>query len=174
MASGMTSSEYIAHHLTNLTYGKHPVNGWSFAQSGQEVVDMGFMSINVDSMVWSVGLGAFFIWLFSRVAKTATTGVPGGVQNFIEMIIEFVDDSVKSMFHHKSALIAPMALTIFVWVFLMNLMDLVPVDWIPHLAAVVGIPFMTIVPSTDLNVTMGLSFSIFFLIVSYSIKQNGL
>merc|ERR1711865_29932 len=80
-------------------------------------------------MVWSVGLGAFFIWLFSRVAKSATTGVPGGVQNFIEMIIEFVDDSVKSMFHHKSALIAPMALTIFVWVFLMNLMDLVPVDW---------------------------------------------
>ena len=71
MASGMTSSEYIAHHLTNLTYGKHPVNGWSFAQSGQEVVDMGFMSINVDSMVWSVGLGAFFIWLFSRVARTS-------------------------------------------------------------------------------------------------------
>jgi len=174
MASGMTSSEYIAHHLTNLTYGKHPVNGWSFAQSGQEVVDMGFMSINVDSMVWSVGLGAFFIWLFSRVAKTATTGVPGGVQNFIEMIIEFVDDSVKSMFHHKSALIAPMALTIFVWVFLMNLMDLVPVDWIPHLAVVVGIPFMKIVPSTDLNVTMGISFSIFFLIVFYSIKQKGI
>ena len=173
MASGMTSSEYIAHHLTNLTYGKHPVNGWSFAQSGQEVVDMGFMSINVDSMVWSVGLGAFFIWLFSRVARTATTGVPGGVQNFIEMIIEFVDDSVKSMFHHKSALIAPMALTIFVWVFLMNLMDLVPVDWIPHLAVVVGIPFMKIVPSTDLNVTMGISFSIFFLIVFYSVKQKG-
>jgi len=108
------------------------------------------------------------------VAKTATTGVPGGVQNFIEMIIEFVDDSVKSMFHHKSTLIAPMALTIFVWVFLMNLMDLVPVDWIPHLAVVVGIPFMKIVPSTDLNVTMGISFSIFFLIVFYSIKQKGI
>jgi F-type H+-transporting ATPase subunit a len=78
------------------------------------------------------------------------------------------------MFHHKSALIAPMALTIFVWVFLMNLMDLVPVDWIPHLAVVVGIPFMKIVPSTDLNVTMGISFSIFFLIVFYSIKQKGI
>ena len=96
MASGMTSSEYIAHHLTNLTYGKHPVNGWSFAESGQQVADMGFMSINVDSMVWSLGLGAFFIWLFSRVGRTATTGVPSGVQNFIEMIIEFVDDNVKS------------------------------------------------------------------------------
>ena len=174
MASGMTSSEYIAHHLTNLTYGKHPVNGWSFAESGQQVADMGFMSINVDSMVWSIGLGAFFIWLFSRVAKTATTGVPTGVQNFIEMIIEFVDDNVKSMFHHKSKLIAPMSLTIFVWVFLMNLMDLVPVDWIPHLAGMMDIHFMKIVPSTDLNVTMGISFSVFFLIVFYSIRQKGL
>ncbi|MCO4838176.1 MAG: F0F1 ATP synthase subunit A [Oceanospirillaceae bacterium] len=173
MASGMTSSEYIAHHLTNLTYGKHPVNGWSFAENGQQVVEMGFMSINVDSMVWSVGLGAFFIWLFSRVGRTATTGVPSGVQNFIEMIIEFVDDNVKSMFHHKSAVIAPMALTIFVWVFLMNLMDLVPVDWIPHLAGLMGIHFMKIVPSTDLNVTMGISFSVFFLIVFYSIKAKG-
>jgi len=174
MASGMTSSEYIAHHLTNLTYGKHPVNGWSFAESGQQVTEMGFMSINVDSMVWSVGLGAFFIWLFSRVGRTATTGVPSGVQNFIEMIIEFVDDNVKSMFHHKSAVIAPMALTIFVWVFLMNLMDLVPVDWIPHLAGMMGIHFMKIVPSTDLNVTMGISFSVFFLIVFYSIKAKGI
>ena len=173
MASGMTSSEYIAHHLTNLTYGKHPVNGWSFAESGQQVADMGFMSINVDSMVWSLGLGAFFIWLFSRVGRTATTGVPSGVQNFIEMIIEFVDDNVKSMFQHKSAVIAPMALTIFVWVFLMNLMDLVPVDWIPHLAAMMGIPFMKIVPSTDLNVTMGIAFSVFFLIIFYSIKAKG-
>ena len=173
MASGMTSSEYIAHHLTNLTYGKHPVNGWSFADSGQQVADMGFMSINVDSMVWSVGLGAFFIWLFSRVGRTATTGVPSGVQNFIEMIIEFVDDNVKSMFQHKSAVIAPMALTIFVWVFLMNLMDLVPVDWIPHLAGMMGIHFMKIVPSTDLNVTMGIAFSVFFLIIFYSIKAKG-
>ncbi|MGY8840949.1 MAG: F0F1 ATP synthase subunit A [Pseudomonadales bacterium] len=173
MASGMTSSEYIAHHLTNLTYGKHPVNGWSFAESGQQVADMGFMSINVDSMVWSVGLGAFFIWLFSRVGRTATTGVPSGVQNFIEMIIEFVDDNVKSMFQHKSAVIAPMALTIFVWVFLMNLMDLVPVDWIPHLAGMMGINFMKIVPSTDLNVTMGIAFSVFFLIIFYSIKAKG-
>ena len=173
MASGMTSSEYIAHHLTNLTYGKHPVNGWSFAESGQQVADMGFMSINVDSMVWSVGLGAFFIWLFSRVGRTATTGVPSGVQNFIEMIIEFVDDNVKSMFQHKSAVIAPMALTIFVWVFLMNLMDFVPVDWIPHLAGMMGIHFMKIVPSTDLNVTMGIAFSVFFLIIFYSIKAKG-
>ena len=123
MASGMSSADYIQHHLTNLTYGNHPVNGWSFAESGQQAAEMGFMAINVDSMAWSIGLGAFFIWLFSRVAKKATTGVPSGTQNFIEMIIEFVDDNVKSVFHHKNAIIAPMALTIFVWVFLMNLMD---------------------------------------------------
>jgi F-type H+-transporting ATPase subunit a len=157
MAAGMTSSEYIAHHLTNLTYGKHPVNGWSFAESGDQAAEMGFMAINVDSMAWSIGLGAFFIWMFSRVARTATAGVPSGAQNFIEMIIEFVDDNVKSVFHHKNAIIAPMALTIFVWVFLMNLMDLIPVDWIPSLASAAGIGFMKIVPSTDLNVTMGMA-----------------
>ncbi|MGB2324908.1 MAG: F0F1 ATP synthase subunit A, partial [Pseudomonadales bacterium] len=86
MASGtLTSSEYITHHLTNLTYGNHPEKGWVFASNGQEASEMGFMAINVDSMIWSVGLGILFVWLFSRVAKKATTGVPGGMQNFIEM-----------------------------------------------------------------------------------------
>ena len=174
MASGMTSSEYIAHHLTNLTYGNHPVNGWSFAESGEQAAEMGFMAINVDSMAWSIGLGAFFIWFFSRVAKTATTGVPSGAQNFVEMIIEFVDENVKNVFHHKNAMIAPMALTIFVWVFLMNLMDLIPVDWIPSIAGMMGIHFMKIVPSTDLNVTLGMSLAVFILIIFYSIQQKGI
>ncbi|MFQ3211335.1 F0F1 ATP synthase subunit A [Candidatus Njordibacter sp. Uisw_039] len=174
MASGMTSSEYIAHHLTNLTYGNHPDNGWSFAHSAQEASEMGFMAINVDSMAWSIGLGTFFIWLFSRVARTATTGVPSGTQNFVEMIIEFVDENVKNVFHHKNALIAPMALTIFVWVFLMNLMDLIPVDWIPSIAGMMGIHFMKIVPSTDLNVTLGMSLAVFILIIFYSIQQKGI
>jgi len=168
------SAEYIKHHLTNLTYGNHPVNGWSFAESSEQAAEMGFMAINVDSMAWSIGLGAFFIWFFAKVAKTATTGVPGGAQNFIEMIVEFVDDNVKSVFHHKNAIIAPMALTIFVWVFLMNLMDLIPVDWIPALATASGIHFMKIVPSTDLNVTLGMSISVFVLIIFYSIQQKGI
>ncbi|MGB0446863.1 MAG: F0F1 ATP synthase subunit A [Pseudomonadales bacterium] len=175
MASGtLTSSEYITHHLTNLTYGNHPEKGWVFASNGQEASEMGFMAINVDSMIWSVGLGILFVWLFSRVAKKATTGVPGGMQNFIEMIVEFVDDNVKSVFHHKNSMIAPMALTIFVWVFLMNLMDLIPVDWIPHAAYLAGIEYMKIVPSTDLNVTLGLSLAIFVLIIFYSIQQKGI
>ena len=168
------SAEYIKHHLTNLTYGNHPVNGWSFAESSEQAAEMGFMAINVDSMAWSIGLGAFFIWFFAKVAKTATTGVPGGAQNFIEMIVEFVDDNVKSVFHHKNAIIAPMALTIFVWVFLMNLMDLIPVDWIPALATASGIHFMKIVPSTDLNVTLGMSIAVFVLIIFYSIQQKGI
>ncbi len=175
MASGtITSSEYITHHLTNLTYGNHPDKGWVFAENGQEASEMGFMAINVDSMLWSVGLGIVFVWLFARIAKNATTGVPGGAQNFIEMIVEFVDDNVKSVFHHKNSIIAPMALTIFVWVFLMNLMDLIPVDWIPHAAALAGIHYMKIVPSTDLNVTLGLALAVFILIIFYSIQQKGI
>jgi F-type H+-transporting ATPase subunit a len=175
MSSGVkTSSEYITHHLTNLTYGNHPERGWVLAKNSQEVADMGFMAIHVDSMIWSVGLGALFLWWFAKVAKCATSGVPGGTQNFIEMIVEFVDDNVKSIFHHKNAIIAPMSLTIFVWVFLMNLMDLVPVDWIPELAALAGIHYMKIVPSTDLNVTLGMALAVFMLIIFYSIKQKGM
>jgi F-type H+-transporting ATPase subunit a len=175
MSSGVkTSSEYITHHLTNLTYGHHPEKGWVFAENGQEVAAMGFMAINVDSMIWSMGLGLLFLWWFARVAKTATSDAPSGMQNVIEMIVEFVDDNVKSIFHHQNAMIAPMALTIFVWVFLMNLMDLVPVDWIPHLAYLAGVDYMKIVPSTDLNVTLGMSLTVFMLIIFYSIQQKGL
>ena len=170
----MTSSYYITHHLTNLTYGNHPELGWKWAADGQEAQEMGFMAINVDSMVWSVGLGIFFLWLFAKVAKNATTGVPAGAQNFIEMIVEFVDENVKSVFHHKNSMIAPMSLTIFVWVFLMNLMDLIPVDWIPHATYLMGIPYMKIVPSTDLNVTLGMSVAVFVLIIFYSIQQKGI
>ena len=175
MASGtVTSSEYIAHHLTNLTFGNHPVNGLSFAHSAQEAAEMGFWAINVDTMFWSIALGLEFVWFFRKVAKSATSDVPGGAQNFVETIIEFVDDNVKSIFHYKNALIAPLALTIFVWIFLMNTMDLVPVDWIPFLAAEMGIHFMKVVPTTDVNATMGMALSVFALILYYSIKQKGL
>jgi len=134
---------------------------------------MGFWAFHVDSLFWSVFLGLIFIGLFRYVAKKATSGVPGGLQNLVETIVEFVDGSVKDTFHGKSKVIAPLALTIFVWVFLMNLMDLVPVDWIPGLAMLVGIPYMKIVPSTDPNITLGLSLSVFVLIIFYSIKVKG-
>ncbi|EAR62559.1 F0F1 ATP synthase subunit A [Neptuniibacter caesariensis] len=176
----VTSSEYISHHLTNLTFGYHEASeSWRFVNtdpSHGEVImpgDFGFWAIHVDTMLWSVGLGILFLWLFRSVAKKATSGVPGGTQNFIETIIEFVDDNVKGIFHHKNPVIAPLSLTIFVWIFLMNLMDLVPIDWVPYVAAQMGIGYMKIVPTTDPNATLGMAFSVFFLIIYYSIKQKG-
>lgn len=168
-----TSSEYISHHLTNLTFGNHPENGWGFAHGAHEAAEMGFWAIHVDTMLWSVGLGIFFLWLFRSVANKATSGVPGNTQNFIETVVEFVEDNVKGIFHHKNPVIAPLALTIFVWIFLMNLMDLVPIDWIPRIAAEMGVGYMKIVPTTDPNATLGIAFSVFFLIIYYSIKEKG-
>jgi F-type H+-transporting ATPase subunit a len=172
MAAG-TPTEYIRHHLQNLTYGQKADGSWGFASSAQEAADMGFWAIHVDSMFWSITLGMLFLFLFRKVAKAANSDVPTGFQNFIEMIIEFIEDTVKSSFHGRSALIAPLSLTIFVWVFLMNLMDLVPVDWIPYASYISGIEYMKIVPTTDPNVTIGMGFAIFLLIIFYSIKIKG-
>jgi F-type H+-transporting ATPase subunit a len=172
-----TASGYIQHHLTNLTYGQHPVNGWSFAHSAQEAQEMGFWAFHVDTLAVSVVLGLLFILLFRSAAKRATAGQPGALQNFVEIMVEFVDGSVKDTFHGRNALIAPLALTIFVWVFLMNLMDLVPVDWLPMTAATLaGDPhlFFRVVPTTDPNATLGLALSVFGLILYYSIKVKGL
>jgi len=185
----MTSKSYISHHLTNLTFGKLPegttrydgsVVGdggvWTFAHSSEtvnEAATMGFWAINVDTMFWSISLGVLFLWLFRKVAVNATSGVPGKMQNFVESIVDFVEENVNSIFSHKNALIAPLALTIFVWVFLMNLMDLVPVDWIPYIASQMGIPYMKVVPSTDINATLGMALAVFALIIYYSIKMKG-
>ena len=134
---------------------------------------MGFWSINVDSMAWSIGLGLVFTFFFRRAAAHATAGVPGGLQNFVEMIVEFIDDTTQSIFHQKNDLIAPLAMTIFVWVFLMNLMDLVPVDWLPELAVLLGVSHMKVVPSTDPNITMAMALTVFALILYYSVKCKG-
>ena len=131
------------------------------------------MAINVDSMFWSVLLGLVFVVLFRGVAKKTSADKPGKLQAFVEIVVELVDGSVKDTFHGKSRLIAPLALTIFVWVFLMNLMDLVPVDWIPMAASCGGIPYMKVVPTTDVNVTFGMSIAVFFLIIFYTIKNKG-
>ncbi|WP_061238801.1 F0F1 ATP synthase subunit A [Ectopseudomonas composti] len=171
-----TASGYIQHHLTNLTYGQHPVNGWSFAHTAQEAKEMGFWAFHVDTLAVSVVLGLIFILLFRLAARKATSDQPGGLQNFVEVLVEFVDGSVKDTFHGRNPLIAPLALTIFVWVFLMNFMDLIPVDWLPMLAAtIVGDPhlYFRVVPTTDPNATLGLALSVFGLILFYSIKVKG-
>ena len=168
-----STAEYIQHHLTNLTFGQLPDGTWGFAHSAEEAAAMGFWSFNVDSLGWSIGLGVIFCWLFRRAAKSATAGIPGGLQNAVEMLVDFIDDTTRSIFEHKNDLVAPLALTIFVWVFLMNLMDLIPVDLIPAAAGALGISHMKIVPSTDINITMAMSVGVFVLILYYSIKCKG-
>ena len=125
-------------------------------------------------MSGGVLLGLVFVVLFRGVAKKTSADKPGKFQALVEIIVDFVDGSVKDTFHGKSSLIAPLGLTIFVWVFLMNLMDLVPVDWIPMAAGAAGIPYMKVVPTTDVNVTFGMSIAVFFLIIFYTIKNKGI
>ena len=159
----ITSSEYIRHHLTNLTFGRHADGHWGLAHSAEEINEMGFMAIHVDTMFWSLFLGTLFVVLFSRAAKNATAGVPSGMQNFVEWIVDFINDSVRGSFSGKNDLVAPLALTIFVWIFLMNLMDLVPVDVIPMLAQMMGIHHMKVVATTDPNATFGMAIGVFIL-----------
>jgi F-type H+-transporting ATPase subunit a len=125
-------------------------------------------------MVFSVVLGALFILLFRKVAVNATSGVPGKLQCFVEMLVEFVNGNVKDIFHGRNKVIAPLGLTVFVWIFLMNFMDLIPVDFIPHAAQLMGIPYLRVVPSADVNITMSMALGVFFLILYYSIKVKGI
>lgn len=152
---------YITHHITFLT--NHGPRG---------LVD--FSVVNVDTVFFSILLAVVFGGLFIGVARGATSGVPGKLQCFIEMIVEFVDTQVKDAFAGASALIAPLAITIFCWVFLFNLMDIIPIDLLPSAAQSVGLGHLRIVPSTDLNVVFGLSLPVFFLIIFYNIKMKGL
>jgi F-type H+-transporting ATPase subunit a len=185
-AEAHTSTEYIKHHLQNLTYGQLPAGyqradgevlqegAWTLAHSAQEAKDMGFWAINVDTMGFSIALGVLFLFLFRRASKSAAAGVPSGLQNFVEWVVEFVDSSVKGSFTARNAMVAPLALTIFIWIFLMNLMDLLPIDWLPGLAGMLGLPYMKVVASTDPNATFGMSLSVFALVLYYSIKMKGL
>lgn len=151
-----TPQEYIGHHLTQLQVGT------------------GFWSINLDSIFFSVVLGVVFLAIFRKVAKNATSGVPGKLQTAVELIVGFVDNSVKDMYHGKSKVIAPLALTVFVWVFLMNLMDLIPVDFLPYIGThVFGLPALRVVPTADVNITLSMALAVFVLILFYSIKMKG-
>ena len=152
-AEGATG--YIIHHLTPLSAGS------------------GFWTLHLDTLFFSALLGATLIFFLRRAAQNATPDVPGLAQNFVEMLVEFVDGQVKDSFHGKSKLIAPLALTIFCWVFLFNFMDLFPVDILPKVGSAMGLPYLRVVPSTDLNATFGLSISVFCLIIFYSVKIKG-
>jgi len=167
-AAEHTTGEYIAHHLQNLQVCRvDDAWVWNHCQGN-------FWALNVDSMFFSVLLGLVFLLLFRRVAKRAERGVPSRFQAAIESVVEFVDTSVKETFHGKSELIAPLGLTIFVWVFFMNLMDLIPVDWLPMTAQLIGVPYLKVVPTTDINITFAMALSVFVLIIYYTIKNKGI
>jgi F-type H+-transporting ATPase subunit a len=156
-----SSGEYIRHHI-------------EFLANKEQTGIFDFTVIHWDSVFWSVFLGLVFIGTFYLVARRATAGVPGRLQNFIEMVVEFVANTARESFHGNNPMIAPMALTIFVWVFLFNFMDVVPVDLIPSIAGGLGFAHMKVVPSTDLNIVFGMSLTVFTLIIYYSIKMKGL
>lgn len=162
---GNLVTSYIGHHLTHL---KFDLTSMRFDPDAE-----GFWVLHADTLGFSVVLGVLFLAFFRGVARKATAAEPTGTQSFVEMLVEFVDTQVRDIFHGKSRLVAPLALTIFVWVLLMNLMDLVPIDALPALAQFAGVEYLKVVPSTDPNITFGLSLSVFALVIVYSIKIKG-
>ena len=152
---GPTSNDYISHHLLNLQHGE------------------GFWTYNVDSIFFAVTLGLLFVVSFFLAARKATSGVPGRFQLFCEVLIDFIDTQVRDSFHGTSKLIAPLALTIFCWILLMNFMDVVPVDLLPVIGHKAGIEHLKVVPTTDLNITLGMSLTVFLLVMFYSFKIKG-
>jgi len=161
----MNPAHYIQHHLTHWAYN---------LKTGQWMDDGSFWVINVDSLAISIGLGVLFLFFFRLAAVRAIAGVPGRLQNFVEFVLDFVQGLVKESFHGESRLVAPLSLTIFLWVFLMNFMDLLPVDLLPRFLELFGVPYFRVVPTADANTTFGLSITVFVLIIYYNISSKGL
>jgi F-type H+-transporting ATPase subunit a len=160
-----TTGDYIVHHLTNLKLDLQTMQIDPHAH--------GFWVLNLDSILFSIFLGVVFLVMFVIGARKASAGVPSGWQNFVEYAIELVDAQVKEGFHGKAQFVAPMALTVFFWVFLMNFMDLIPVDLLPMAASLVGVDYLKVVPSTDPNITLGMSVTVFLIAFGYSFVAKG-
>ncbi len=157
-----TMDAYVVHHITNLRVptGADPMDPWVW---------------HLDTMIVSWILGIFFVVALGMAARKATAGEPGKWQNFVEMLVDFVDNTVKESFSGPRNFIGPLALTIFGVVFLWNLMDLVPVDWVPYAVCELGLAgYFRIVPSADINATFGLSITVLGLMVLYGVKGHGL
>ena len=155
-ASGpANSTEYISHHLQHLSVGE------------------GFWTFHVDSLVMSVAMGVLALGLFWMASRKATAGVPGKWQAFVEMVVEFVDTQVKEVFHLDRRFLAPLALTIFLWVFFMNALDLLPVDLPGKIAALFGINYWRVVPTADLNTTFAMSITVLVIVLVFSVKVKG-
>jgi len=161
-AASMTSGEYIQHHLEHLTTNLTPTLGGS-----------GFWSFNIDTLIVSITIGLFIACLLRYIASKMTSGVPGRLQNCVEMVVDFVQDTVNESYHGKSNLIAPLALVVFLWIFFMNAMDLLPVDFIPRIMGALGVSHFKNVPTADPNATFGMSICVFLLIVFYNVTVKG-
>ena len=161
-AHAPTAGEYIVHHLQHL-------------QNHKQTAVVDFTVFNLDSIFWAVVLGvigSFFLW---RAASKVTSGVPGRFQAAVEILVEMVDNQAKGIVHNANSrrLVAPLALTVFVWILVMNAMDLFPVDLFPKIAELMGIPYQRVVPTADLSVTMGLSLSVLLVCLVYNVKIKG-
>ncbi|MCZ2439422.1 MAG: F0F1 ATP synthase subunit A [Burkholderiales bacterium] len=158
----LTAGEYIVHHLQHL-------------QNQKQTAVADFSVFNFDSIFWAVFVGVLGCWLLYRAASKATSGVPGRFQAAVEFLVEMVDNQAKGIIHNAQSrkLVAPLALTVFVWTFLMNALDLLPVDLLPWLASLVGIHYQRIVPTADLSMSMGLSVSVLVLCLIYNVKIKG-
>ncbi len=157
-SAAITPSEYIEHHLQNLRI---------------RVGEGDFWQLDVDSMIMSIIVGVIGLGIFWLVARRVTAGVPGRLQGFIELVLQFVDDTVKDVFPGDRKFLGPLALTIFVLVFMMNLMDLIPLDFVAKATEAIGLPHWKAVPSTNLSVTFAMSFTVFILIIFFSFKAKG-
>jgi F-type H+-transporting ATPase subunit a len=159
----LTPSGYIEHHLS---FNAHPINESS-----------GFWTLHVDTFVMSVALGFLVMGLVWLVARKATAGVPSKGQAFVELVFGFIDDQVKNIFHgDRHSFIAPTALTVFLWVFAMNSMDFLPVDWVAGIVSFFGGPDAKwrAVPTSDINTTFALALSVWILMIFFAIKVKGL
>ena len=161
----LTPAEYVQHHLSFLQFDLHNFK----LTTGSKL----FWVLNVDSLFVGILLGVLFLSLFYYMACKAKMKEPGKFQCIVEMLVEFVDKAVEETFHAPSRLIAPLAMTVFIWVFLMNFIDLIPVDLIPKLATLGGLSHFRAVPTADVNVTLGMSLTVFFLILIYNFKGKG-
>ena len=161
--TGITPTQYIHHHLTYWTVGH------------------GFWSLNLDTLIFSLGLGALLFIGMYLTARRATSGVPGKWQNFWELVLSAIHDNVKQIFHFENPVIAPLAITLFIWIWAMNFMDMLPVDALPMIAQKIGLAFgknpeevyLKVVPTNDMNMTFGLSLGVFVLTLYYSFTKKG-
>lgn len=163
-----TPQEYIGNHLKNLQ-----LDLFTFKLLNAQNA-MSFWVLNIDSIFFSVLLGIIFLIVFSYAAKEVTDRIPSKLQAFIELVIDFINNSVRDIFNDESKLIAPLALTIFVWIFLMNLMDLLPIDILPYIGKhTIGLPALRVVPSADINITLSMALGVFVLIIYYNVTIKG-